>query len=317
MSDRSNLAARLQLRHLRLIEAIAAHRQLSLAAQALAMTQPAASRTLAEVETLVGAPLFDRHPRGMSLTPVGEGLARHARNILDELGHAVEAVEKLRLGTGGVVRIGAVTGAAVGYVVPAIRLLKLTAPDVELHIDVANSQVLLNGLESMRYDMILGRLRPEADPGEFKIQRARGEQVRFLAHRDNRFAGRTRLDLAELAGSDWVMQGPGSPIRRAVEEAFLDLGAPVPWRVTNTASLLMTLALLRNPDVVTPVSQEVAELLTATQPDLSRLNVTEPVHVAPYSLITLKSRHLSPAAMRCRDLLSDILLRQREKAQAE
>ena len=315
MPNRSNLAARLQLRHLRLIDAVAAHRQLSLAAQALALTQPAASRTLAEVESLVGTALFDRHPRGMTLTPVGEGLARHARNILDELAHAAEAVEKLRQGTGGVVRIGAVTGAAVGYVVPAIRLLKLTAPDVELHIDVANSAVLLTGLEAMRYDMVLGRLRADADPAAFTIRRARGERVHILAHRDHRCAGRARLDLAELATSDWVIQGPGAPIRRAIEEAFLDIGAPLPRRVTNTASLLMTLSLLRNPEVVTPISQEVADLLTSSQPDLRALNVTEPINVAPYSLITLKARRLSPAAMRCHDLLSDILDRQREKAQ--
>ncbi len=79
----SNLQ-QLNLKHLRLIAAIAEHQQLSIAAQALAVTQPAASRTLAEAEARVGVPLFERHAKGMLPTDAGEGLARRARNILDE-----------------------------------------------------------------------------------------------------------------------------------------------------------------------------------------------------------------------------------------
>lgn len=56
---------------LRLIHQIAIHRQLQLAAEALAMTQPAASRMLAEVERQVGAPLFLRLPKGMEPTEIG------------------------------------------------------------------------------------------------------------------------------------------------------------------------------------------------------------------------------------------------------
>ena len=72
------IATQLHLKHLRLIAAIAQHRQVSIAAQTLGITQPAASRTLAEAEATVGVPLFERHPKGMLLTDAGEGLgAQH------------------------------------------------------------------------------------------------------------------------------------------------------------------------------------------------------------------------------------------------
>ena len=106
------LANRLMMKHLRLIVAVAEHTQLTIAAQALGMTQPAASRMLAEAVAQVGAPLFERNARGMVLTDVGEALARRARNVLDEIADAAEEVERLRTGRGGLVRIGAVTGAA-------------------------------------------------------------------------------------------------------------------------------------------------------------------------------------------------------------
>ena len=72
-------------------------------------------------------------------------------------------------------------------------------------------------------------------------------------------------------------------------------------------STLMALAQLCNPVVVTPVSQEVAHLLTAGRSDLVSLPVQEPILVAPCSLITLRDRRLSPVAVRCHDLLSSLV----------
>ena len=301
------IASQLHLKHLRLIAAIAEHRQVSLAADALGMTQPAASRTLAEAEARVGVPLFERHPKGMLPTDAGEGLARRARNILDELTDAADEVERLRLGRGGIVRIGTVTGAAVGYVVPAIRALKEQSPEAEVHVDVAISEELISGLLALRHDMILGRVPLRMAPAGLSMQRARGERVQIVASAGHAAAGRDAVSLADLVGAEWVMQGPGAPIRRAVEDAFLNLGAPLPRNVTNTASLLMALAQLRSPAVVTPVSQEVAHLLTAGRSDLVVLAVQEPILVAPYSLITLRDRRLSPVAVRCHDLLSSLV----------
>jgi DNA-binding transcriptional LysR family regulator len=240
-------------------------------------------------------------------TNAGEGLARRARNILDELTDAADEVERLRLGRGGIVRIGTVTGAAVGYVVPAIRALKEQSPEAEVHVDVANSEELISGLLALRHDMILGRVPMRMAPAGLSIQRARGERVQIVASAGHAAAAQDAVSLADLVGAEWVMQGPGAPIRRAVEDAFLNLGAPLPRNVTNTASLLMALAQLRNPVVVTPVSQEVAHLLTAGRSDLVILPVQEPILVAPYSLITRRDRRLSPVAVRCHDLLSSLV----------
>ncbi len=300
---------RLQLKHLRLIAAIAEHEQLSIAAQTLAITQPAASRTLAEAEQRIGVALFERTPRGMVATGAGESLARRARNILDELADAADEVERLRLGRGGVVRIGAVTGAAVGYVVPALRALKARAPEAEVHVEVATSEELIAGLQALRHDMVLARVPPRAAPDGLSMTPARGERVSIVANARHSAARSPGLRLSDLAESDWVMQGPGAPIRRAVEDAFLRQGAPLPRHVINTSSLLMALALLEEPGVVTPVSTEVAQLLCAGRDDLVLLPIAEPILVAPYSLIMLRDRRLSPVAAECRDLLAALVAR--------
>lgn len=307
-------ASQLHLKHFRLIVAIAEHGQLSIAAHSLAMTQPAASRTLAEAEARIGTALFDRHPHGMTPTVVGEGLARRARNIFQELNDAADEVERLQQGREGVVRIGAVSGAAVGYVVPAIRHLKNVAPEVEVHVDVDTSDSLMTGLVALRHDMILGRLAPQTDSGRLDLLRAKGEQVLIVTKETPAHARTTHVGLADLSDHEWVLQGPGAPLRRAVEEAFLDQGALFPAKVTNTASLVMTIAMLRNPGTVTAVSREVAHLLVGSQSDLKVLPVRGEITVSPYSLMTLRDRRLSPVAARCRDILATLVAGDRERA---
>lgn len=301
--------ADLGVKHLALIAAIAEQGQLSLAAEAVGVTQPAASRCLAEAEARVGVPLFERHPRGMVPTAVGETLARRARNVLDELRETAREVEHLRRGRGGVVRIGAVTGAAVGYVVPVVRQLKAVAPEVEVHVEVAASEPLLAGLMARRYDLVLARVPQGMAQEALTLRRARGERVSVVARADHPAAGR-RVGLTALAGGLWVMQGPGAPIRRAVEEAFLAAGGELPANVVNTSSLLMVLALMREPGTLTAVSAEVAEVLTFARGDLVVLDVAEAIGVAPYALITLRERRLSPAAAQAVELLTGLLDRE-------
>ena len=304
----AGLAQRLTMKHLRLIAAIAEFRQLSLAAAALSLTQPAASRSLAEIERLCGAPLFERHVRGMTLTPLGELIARRARNVLEELGEAAEEAARYSAGRGGTVRIGAVTGGAIGYVVPVIRRLKAEAPDAEVHVEVAMSRELVRELAALRLDFVLARLPPEAEPRDFEAVRADEEVVRLIAGADHSAARRDRVPLADLVDLDWVMQTTGAPIRLAIEEALLAQGRRPPARVTNTPSLLVTIAMLTGSPAIAPVSAEVAELLTRAGVGIVTLPLRERIVVAPYALLALRNRRLSPLAQRCREMVAEALL---------
>ncbi|MFC6668813.1 LysR family transcriptional regulator [Marinobacterium aestuariivivens] len=91
-------ARQLKLNHLRLIAAIAEQGQLGLAAATLAITQPAASRMLSEIERIVGSQLFERHAKGMELTLIGRALAHRAHSMLLELRDLARDVEELKRG---------------------------------------------------------------------------------------------------------------------------------------------------------------------------------------------------------------------------
>jgi DNA-binding transcriptional LysR family regulator len=82
------IKAGLKLNHLRLIAAVAEHGQVSAAADAMNISQPAASRLLNEAEVILRAPLFERVAKGMEATRFGEAMAKRARAILLEIREA-------------------------------------------------------------------------------------------------------------------------------------------------------------------------------------------------------------------------------------
>lgn len=296
----------LKLAHLRLVAAIAQYGQIQAAAHALAMTQPAASRSLSEIERLVGEALFERHPRGMTPTAMGRILVRRAHTLLMEMQDLAREVQEEREGRGGLVQAGSVTGPAVGLLVPAIRRLKASAPHVELRIDVAPSTQLMRGLEEGDYDFVIARLLPDSNVEAFDALPGDIERVRFLVHRDHPLAARSRVRLADLAGHPWIMQERGTPIRQAVEAAFLRAGAPVPGNVVATSSLVLMMALLTGSNMVAPMSLEVARLMAGNgEGALVALDLVEPVNVPAYYIITYRGRRLSPAASRLHALVQE------------
>ena len=94
-----SLARRLKPSHLNLVVKIAETGKLQSAAAALAMSQPAASRLLSEIEAQAGTALFERHAKGMVPTPVGAAFVHHAQSILYGYDSLATEVADLKTGT--------------------------------------------------------------------------------------------------------------------------------------------------------------------------------------------------------------------------
>ncbi|WP_417668263.1 LysR family transcriptional regulator [Roseibium sp.] len=311
-----HLSNRLQLKDLRLIQSISETGQLALAAEQLSMTQPAASRMLANIERAIGTPVFVRHPKGMKPTPVGEILARNSMALLNGLDQALLEVDAVGAGRAGSARVGAVTGGGMAFIVPAIQELKKTAAGADIHVDVAPSDVLMDGLLKGDFDFILSRIPAGTDARQFTIRRGRTEVVRFLVRRDHPMAKRSQVKLSDLADYEWVNQAPHTPLRQAVESAFVTEGIPLPREIVNSTSLLVMLAYLVSSDAVAPISREVGELLVrgAQAQNLVVLDTVPSIVVNPYHLISRKNQVISPLAQRLRELVLDALDLHKEAA---
>lgn len=304
-----DLLRRIKPAHLDLIQKIAENRKLQLAAEAHGISQPAASRILSEIETLAGSPLFIRYPKGMEPTPAGVAFVSHANVVLSELSALENELRYLKEGALGDLRIGSVTGPAVGYLMPAIQTLQQDHPDLQFSVEVAPSATLIQRLDEGRFDFILGRLPPAHDSRPYQLYPARIELVSFLVHRTHPLAGQQDVELSQLRDYSFVLQERGMPIRKAVEEAFLLKGLSVPKRVLNSSSLLVALAQIARAQAIAPQTQEVCELLLHADigANISAIHMRESVVVPPYFIIRERKKKLSRAAeMLLQELLKRI-----------
>lgn len=296
---------RLQLKDFRLILAIQRAGQLALAAESMSITQPAASRMLANIEQHIGSKVFERHPKGMKPTAVGEVLARNALNLLRELEETEREVRAVGAGLAGTARVGSVTGGAVAFVVPAIQELKETATGADIHVDVASSDMLIEGLVNGEYDFILSRIPAGTNARQFSILRGRVEIVHFLVRQGHPLTTKGPFDLSDLTEYEWVVQAPHTPLRKALEEALITNNISPPSEIINTTSLLVTIAYLESSNAIAPISREVQELLAPETGErgLASISLDKSIIIKPYHLIAYKARLISPLAKQLHDLV--------------
>ena len=291
----------LRLSQLRLLLALADTGQVSAAAAQLAMTQPAASRAMADLEKMTGATLYRRHSRGVTLTETGARLAERARLVLSLLDEAETDVARMTAGTRGEVRIGTVTGPALEILLPVIRELRVTLPEIQVSITVDTSDKLAEGLATRSLDFYIGRLHPSLESRAVAMVPIGAEPVSLITRAGHPLTREPRVTLAECLAYDWVMQPPGGLQRRTMEEYLLSNGFELPARILGTSSTLLTLALIAETNAIAPVARAVAEFFVRREgitPGIAIIAIPEDIQVAPYSLIRRREDPLGAAAER-------------------
>jgi DNA-binding transcriptional LysR family regulator len=291
----------LKIAHLRLFAELSSKNRLSEAADAIRIAQPAASRLIAEAENLAGTKLYVRSGRGIELTPAGQQLAYRSIRILQEISDAGRDIEHHISGQSGHVSIGSVTGPAIEYILPAIRHIRLSYPDISISVEVAPSRVLAPMLQKGRLDFSLSRVPVDQDPALFEEKPLLGEPAVMIGRVGHPLT-RTRapLSIDSFLGFDWVLPPVGSPIRTNVEQALRDRRLPLPARVLTTSSFLFTLATIQQTNAVAPVAKSVADSFAA-RPDgtgatLTVLDSNLTLSVETYSFLTRKGQVLTPVA---------------------
>ncbi len=297
--------SRIKLIHLRLIAALAETGMVSAAAEAVGLTQPAASRQLAELEALLDAPVCDRLSRGVRVTPLGQALARHARSMLLHLTQAEREFADLKAGRRGVVAVGAVTGPAVEIAAPAMARVRAAAPGVEVDIRIDNSDVLARDLLASRLDFIIAHMPDDLDPQAFESLTIGVEEACILVRRGHPLLGRGASTLADASAYEWVMPPRGAPLRRAVDALFHAANLPAPDRFLTTTSTFLTMMLIASSDGLAPMSTAAARFVgrDGAPGKLAILPTAFSIAVQPYSLIALRNRALSPAAQTVYDII--------------
>src|SRR5215470_18860533 len=103
----TRIGKRLRLRDLHVLLTVVERRSMAKAAQHLAVSQPAVSKAISDLEHTLGVQLLDRGPRGVEPTDYGRALIKRGIAVFDELRQGVKDIEFLSDPTAGELRIGA------------------------------------------------------------------------------------------------------------------------------------------------------------------------------------------------------------------
>lgn len=175
--------ANFTLKQLRYFEALAKHGHFGRAADYCAISQPALSMQIKELEDALGSPLFERNAREVRLTGFGEEFSLRVRDILRSVDELGEMVLSARGRLAGRLRIGVIPTIAPYLLPKLIRDLNDRYPGVDLHVRETQTANLLSDLHEGRLDTAILAL-PISDPALHELTLFDEEFVLVRPHAD-------------------------------------------------------------------------------------------------------------------------------------
>jgi LysR family hydrogen peroxide-inducible transcriptional activator len=145
----------ISIKQLRYFSAVAQTGHFGLAAEQCAVTQPALSMQIQDLEKELGLPLLERGRKGVSLTPGGREIAERAARVLADVNDLVDSARQLAGRFSGTLRFGAIPSIAPYLLPQLLPLIRTTYPDLDLHLRETQTQRLLDELVDGQLDVVL------------------------------------------------------------------------------------------------------------------------------------------------------------------
>ena len=251
-----SLLNRLRYKHLHMLVALGSSLNLHRASISLAMSQPAATRMLREIEDMFGCQLFERLPRGMRPTALGAQLVRFAEASLNSLDRCAEDLAARRQGGYGYLSIGTIMGAAPDLVMTAVARMKAQSPPLRLRMMGDTSDQVLRLLDQRRIDLAIARRSPAADNGSYRFEELGNERLLVVVRSGHALARRRKLDWQELVREwPWILQPATTPARIALEQLLQRLELPAPADIIECSSVYSMQQLVQLTDAVMLLSE--------------------------------------------------------------
>lgn len=242
---RQRLHARARVRHWLALARVAELGNLHKAADAMGMTQPSLTQLLADLENLLGAPLFHRHARGMRPTAMGAELLPVAQRILAAVSDGAEQAAALQNRSQAVVRIGAIGGAINGLLARVLPACGRQHADLMLQLVEADPTQLLGLLARGDLDLALCRA-PAVLPAGWAFQPLIEDHFVVVAAPHHPLVRQRRIEVDALRRHTWLALPIDSAARGAFDALFgHDAGTQPAIRQVSTRVPAMLWAMLK------------------------------------------------------------------------
>ena len=215
------------------VAATIAHRgSIREASAVLHLTQPAMSRSLAELERILGVQLFDRGPKGMTVTAAGAPLITHMQLVTSEVGSLLRHADEIVGGRRGEVRVGTLLAGTADILPAAVFEVTRRLPDVRVAISEGTPDRLHEDLMSGQVDFVVGRVTPLASMPGVDVEPLYDDEVRVVCTPSHARSGH-QGSLAELVDDAWLLPPRDTSLRQQIEAAFVRGCSRTPGNVTE------------------------------------------------------------------------------------
>lgn len=281
-----------ELRHLEYFIAVAEERNFTRAAARLHIVQSAVSAAIKSLERELNAPLLDRTSKRVVLTDAGAALLPKAQATLDAARDARDAVDEVRGGLRGTLRIGMMTSVSLIDIPALMGRFHERYPGIDLRLTAApgGSSTLAEAVAEGTYDMAFVSL-PGLPPDGVALRELGSDSLSLVVAAGHPLAGRGLVPITELDGETFIDFPAGYGNRVVVDRAFAAAGLTrrVAVEITNIADgadyVRHGLGIALLPHFIIPDAR-----------DLARLAVTGADLSWPMSLATPTTRASSAAA---------------------
>ncbi len=215
---------------------VAHHHSFSRAAEALFLTQPSVTARIQSLEREIGERLFERTGRSVTLTDAGNAFIPHAQRALTAVQEGTDAIEAVRHGDVGNIRIGSSSSIAT-YVLPkTLKHFRETRPRVHVHLTTGNSEDLIEKLIAGETHVVVSRLTQHPEVESLHLF---NDEVTLVAAPNHRFAAKGRVSIAEAGKEPFLFFERNSSYHSLIYSMFLRVGV-VPESVMELDSMETT-----------------------------------------------------------------------------
>ncbi|RAI45964.1 LysR family transcriptional regulator [Rhodoplanes roseus] len=236
-------------RLLRHFLAVLDHGRISAAADAVHISQPALTKSIHQLESSLGVPLFERRPNGVVPTPYGEILARRVRLMALEYQHAIGEIQAITGGSGGHIRIGAGPVWMLRLLPPVIAKFQKQQPNVKVTMRTGVIDTLVPALLGGELDLICSTLDYPSHPEIVKEHLTEIHHM-LAASKRHPLSQRDDIAAADLLAYPWIALANDYVGSSRVNSFFAANELAPPSVAVETSSIASILSLLQAGDYI-------------------------------------------------------------------
>ncbi|MBD8034768.1 MULTISPECIES: LysR family transcriptional regulator [Solibacillus] len=213
----------MEIEQLQYFKTVATMQHMTRAAEVLAISQPALSKSIANIEQHLGVPLFNREGRSIYLNRFGELFLQSVNVILDEYDRIKEEFEDIIKPGSGEVSFGFIHTLGMEVVPELIASTSAAFPNMHFSLTQATSLNLMKRLEEGAIDLCLSQ-KIESKVIEIETEELFVEELFVIVPTTHPLAMQESVKLDEVKNEPFIAIKKGNSLRQLVDEFFLDAG---------------------------------------------------------------------------------------------